>query len=104
MSAGFRISPEGDSTLVVELDERIDPGVNARAIRLADAIQYSGIEGIRDVVPTYRSVAVFFDPLRTSYQSLVNWVTRAASTVPEDVVEGSQVPIRVPVCYGEDLG
>jgi inhibitor of KinA len=56
------------------------------------------------VVPTYRSVAVFFDPLRTSYKSLVDWVTRAASAVPEGVVEQSQTLIRVPVCYDEDLG
>jgi len=103
-SLDFRISPEGDSTLVIEFDERVDPVVNARAIRLADAIQYSGIAGIRDVVPTYRSVAVFFDPLRTSYKSLVDWVTRAASAVPEGVVEQSQTLIRVPVCYDEDLG
>src|SRR4029450_5766065 len=88
-SADFRISREGDSTLIVEFDERIDPAVNARAIRLADAIQYSGIEGVRDVVPTYRSVSVFFDPLRTSNQSLVEWVTRAVSTVPDNGIESS---------------
>jgi KipI family sensor histidine kinase inhibitor len=103
-SADFRILPEGDSTLVIEFDERIDPVVNGRAIRLADAIQHSGVEGIRDVVPTYRSVAVFFDPLRTSYQGLVDWVTRAANAVPENGVEEPETPIRIPVCYDHDLG
>jgi inhibitor of KinA len=103
-AADFRISPEGDSTLVIEFDERVDPVINARAIRLAAAIQDSGIEGIRDVVPTYRSVAVFFDPLRTGYQSLVDWITRAATAGSENVVEESQTPIPVPVCYDEDLG
>jgi KipI family sensor histidine kinase inhibitor len=100
----FQVSSEGDSTLVIEFDDRVDPVVNARVIWLADAIQHAGIAGIRDVVPTYRSVAVFFDPLRTSYKNLVDWVTRAASAVPRGEVEQSQTLIRVPVCYDEDLG
>jgi allophanate hydrolase subunit 1 len=58
----FRIVPAGDSALIVEFEERIDPAVNARAIAVADAVRAAAIAGIRDVVPTYRSVAVYFDP------------------------------------------
>ena len=61
----IRIVPAGDSALIVEFEERIDPVVNARTIACAGAIQAAGIAGVRDVVPTYRSVAVYFDPLRT---------------------------------------
>ena len=38
VSARIRIVPAGDSALIVEFDERIDPGVNARAIALAEPI------------------------------------------------------------------
>jgi ferredoxin len=74
----FRIVPGGDSTLIVEFDERIDPGVNARAIACADAIQDARVPGVRDVVPTYRSVAIYFDPLHTDRDALTASLEREA--------------------------
>jgi len=98
----LRIVPAGDSALIVEFEERIDPAVNARAIALADAVRAAAIPGIRDVVPTYRSVAVYFDPLSTNYDALVASLERGAA---QPVAERShRVPIRIPVCYGGDLG
>jgi inhibitor of KinA len=98
----FRIVPAGDSALIVEFEERIDPAVNARAIAVADAIRGAAIPGIRDVVPTYRSVGVYFDPLSTNYDALVAGVERGAA---QPVVEPpDRVPVRIPVCYGSDLG
>jgi inhibitor of KinA len=98
-----RIVPAGDSALVVEFEERIDPGVNARAIALAEAIQGSGIAGIRDVVPTFRSVAVYFDPLRADYDKLVALLEQGAgaSLASEPAPSAS---VRIPVCYGGELG
>ena len=99
----FRVVPAGDSALIVEFEERIDPAVNARAVALADSIQAAAIAGVRDVVPTYRSVAVYFDPLSTNYGALVESLERgAAQPVPEPARD--RVPIRVPVCYGGELG
>ncbi len=93
----------GDAALFIELEERIDVAVNARAIALAEAVQGAGIAGVRDVVPTYRSVAVYFDPLRTNYEALVQ-------RIEHELAEPSAAPgaprplIRIPVCYGGDLG
>jgi KipI family sensor histidine kinase inhibitor len=102
MIAG-RIVHAGDSALIVEFDERIDPEVNARAIACAKAIQAAHVAGVRDVVPTYRSVAVYFDPLRTDHDALIGCLEReAASFTPAAAVE--RTPVRIPVCYGGDLG
>src|SRR5204863_4270691 len=70
-TGSFRVVEAGDSALIVEFEERIDPVVNDRAIAVAEAIQSAAIAGVRDVVPTYRSVAVYFDPLRTDYDRLL---------------------------------
>ena len=102
MSA-FRIVPAGDSAIVVEYEERIDPLVNARAIALADSLQAAAIAGVRDVVPTYRSVAVFFDPLRTNYDTLLERIERDAGRPAPDAARQAE-PLRIPVCYGGDLG
>jgi inhibitor of KinA len=99
----FRIVPAGDSAVVVEFEERIDPAINARAIALAGSLQAALIPGVRDVVPAYRSVALFFDPLRTDYDVLVERVEREAG---RPAVEAARQPdvLRIPVCYGGDFG
>ena len=99
----FRLIPAGDSALVLEFEERIDPAINARAVAVAGAVRAARIAGVRDVVPTYRSVAVFFDPLRTNYDALVATLERGARQPALDA-SGDRIPIRIPVCYGGDFG
>jgi KipI family sensor histidine kinase inhibitor len=99
----FQIVPVGDATLVVEFEERIDPAVNARAVATADALRSASIAGVRDVVPTYRSVAVYFDPLLTDHSELMRRLEEAAAAPPRGNRQ-DQTLIRVPVCYGGDFG
>ena len=102
MSA-FRIVPAGDSALIVEFEERIDPDVNARTIACAEGIQAARLAGVRDVVPTYRSVAVYFDPLRTDHDALLACLEREARR-PPTAASAVRPPVRIPVCYGGELG
>ena len=102
MSA-FRVVPAGDSAIVVEFEERIDPAINARAIALANALQAAGIAGVRDIVPTYRSVALFFDPLRTNHDALVGRIEREARRPAPDAAPQTAA-LRIPVCYGGEFG
>jgi len=99
----FRIVPVGDATMVVEFEERIDPAVNARAIAAAEALRAAAIPGVRDVVPTYRSVAVYYDPLLTDYERLV-WRLEDAIAAPAPAASIERAHVRVPVCYGGDFG
>ena len=99
----FRIVPVGDATMVVEFEERIDPAVNARAVATADALRAAAIAGVRDVVPTYRSVAVYFDPLLTDHGGLARRLEEAAAE-PLREEPTQHALIRVPVCYGGDFG
>jgi inhibitor of KinA len=103
MSTGYRIVPAGDSALIVEFEERIDPAVNARAIACADAIQAVNMPGVRDVVPTYRSVAIYFDPLRTDSDALLERIAHEAEHAVAPAATAS-TPVRIPVCYGGELG
>ena len=103
----YRIVSAGDAALAVEFEERIDPAVNARAIALSSAlsraIASAAMAGVRDVVPTYRSVTVYFDPLRNNNEALRALIDReAVRPVPPAVLEGES--LRIPVCYGGDFG
>lgn len=99
----LNVIPAGDSALVIEFEDRIDPDVNARAVRLADAVVGERIRGVRDVVPTYRSVAVYFDPLRVDYERLRNYLDAVDPDV-SGAADRSTETIRIPVCYGGELG
>ncbi len=71
--SAVRIVEAGDSGLVLELgvgeppnrQESVDAAVNARAIAIASTLRRRMIAGVRDVIPAFRSVTVFFDPLST---------------------------------------
>jgi inhibitor of KinA len=99
---GATIVHAGDSTVIVEFEERIDPAVNARAVALAEAVRAAGLPGVRDIVPTFRSVAIYFDPLRTDIEALSGVLDAGARSSPE--VPPASTPLRVPVCYGGAFG
>ena len=99
----FRIVAAGDSALIVEFEERIDPAVNWRVVTLAERLLADPIAGVRDIVPTFRSVAVYFDPLRTAHDILQARLEREAA-VPLKEVSRSRDVVRLPVCYGGEFG
>jgi KipI family sensor histidine kinase inhibitor len=92
----------GDSTIVLELEETIDPAVNARVIAIAAAARAANWPGVHDIVPTFRSVAVAFDPMRADLARIAAELERLAIAAPAPVEE--REPIAIPVCYGGDFG
>ncbi len=97
-----RIVRGGDSALTLELEDVIDPAVNARAVAAAAAVRTARVAGVRDVVAAFRSVTVYFDPVRTDVGSLEQVLSRAAASAPGARTPGRER--RLPVCYGGDLG
>lgn len=55
--------PSGDRALVFELGQSIDADVNARIIDLATRLEAAAWPGITEIVPTYRSLLVCYDPM-----------------------------------------
>jgi len=104
-----RIREAGDSALVLEVGAAqasplaglIDADVNARAIGIARALRQRGIRGVRDVVSTFRSVAVFFDPLSTDVAAVAAALHEETDAAPS---LSSGRSIEVPVIYGGDAG
>jgi KipI family sensor histidine kinase inhibitor len=97
-----RVLPAGDSAWLVELPERIDPVVNARAIEIARAVEQSALP-VTDVVVGYRSVMVYVDPLAPGAAGTAALLeTIAAAPSVETATEGTIVD--VPVCYDEPCG
>lgn len=98
--------PAGERGLVVEMGNVISPRVNGRVQRLAKRLSRRNLEGVIEVVPTYCSLLVTFDPLTLERSQLGEVIDRilAAETVAEAEQKREVRLVHVPVCYGGEFG
>ncbi|MFU8768824.1 MAG: 5-oxoprolinase subunit PxpB [Desulfotignum sp.] len=93
----------GDTGFLVEFGDGIDPAVNAKVRTMARALETDPQPGIREVIPTYRSLLFIYDPEITDPDRLFQVVQHLNATrAPEDAAPFKVVEI--PVCYGGDFG
>lgn len=98
-----RIVPAGDAALRLELPQRIDPQLNARAIAIAERLRHRCGSALRDVVVGYATLTVYFDPLIVDSTWLEAEMREAAGN-PGDPDVSRRSVIEVPVCYGGEFG
>lgn len=98
-----KIMPAGDAALVVEFGNIIDENVNAHVHALARKIEEQHIEGIMEVVPTFRSVLVQYDVFVCSYSQIRDVVHSLADNL--NVLDKTAKKIvKIPCCYGARFG
>ncbi|MBL8698768.1 MAG: 5-oxoprolinase subunit PxpB [Alphaproteobacteria bacterium] len=102
MSDDIRIKPAGDSALVVEFEERIDPAVSARVLELDRAVVAAALPGVLETLPTYRTLLLRFDPLASDPAAIAAAVAKLAAAARGDAKPGRIW--RIPVAYGGALG
>ena len=98
-----KIMCAGDSAVVIEFGDSIDMKINARVQQLRRYIENSHLYGIVELVPTYRSLAIYFDPLAVGDMGLFFEKLKAWPKVPRRNFQGGLV-IVIPVCYGGKFG
>ncbi len=97
-----RFLRQGESGLVVEFGDRIDPTLVAQVRSLENALQRENIAAIRETIPTYRSLLIAYDPLQLHFDDLKHEVERLLQHVSHETAEAEVVEI--PVCYGGLFG
>ena len=70
MTASPRFLANGDTVMVVEFGEGIDLKTSSQVTALATHINSLGLNGINDLVPTFRSLAIHYDPTYLSFDIL----------------------------------
>ena len=99
----FRLTSLGDSAITVEFGDEINPRINARVIAFATAIARQEWKGILDIVPTYRSVTIYFDPLHWNISALRNRLKKLPR-LRSDGISPDGTLHTIPVLYGRDWG
>jgi KipI family sensor histidine kinase inhibitor len=100
-----RLLDAGDGGLVVELGSSISEVTNLRVIALGDALGRLALPGIIEIVPTYRSLLILFDPLTLSRATLRDEVRRLWPPCIEDSERRGHwcVPVLYGGAHGADL-
>lgn len=92
-----RFLANGDRACSVEFGDSVDRAIAARVVSLARRISRLQIDGIVELVPTFRSLLIHFDPDRVSQDHIRE---RALDELEEP--EGASGPARrwtIPACY-----
>src|SRR5947207_12228556 len=97
-----RLLPSGDSAVTVEFARDIDGDANARVLALDRALAQTPVAGIRETVPTYRSLLVHYDPVEIDFDTL-NVRLRALASLPAPAAANAK-RWRIPVTYGGEHG
>lgn len=96
----------GDSALLVEFGDRLDPAINNAAIAFDARLREAALAGVGESAPTIRSVLVRFDPLELPPADLR---ARIAELLGERDWLAAPPPARrslwrIPACYGAEYG
>lgn len=109
-----RINPLGENCLLVSFGDAIDPDIHARVKRLADYLGQHPFHGFVEYVISYRSLAVFYEPLEVAQhyspdgdQTIFETVSHILDTYVQLAQSVTSTPSRlveIPVCYDEEFG
>jgi inhibitor of KinA len=100
-----RILNAGDSALVVEFGDAVDAAINQSVYDFTAALESADRPGIGEIIPTYRSALVNFDPLVITHSEMEAVIGDAISrsSVAESH-ERESLTFTLPVLYGGDDG
>ncbi|MGO1470162.1 MAG: 5-oxoprolinase subunit PxpB [Tissierella sp.] len=93
----------GDKSLVVEFGNSISPGINAKIRSMVEVLDTEKIEGINEIIPTYRSILVLYDPLIIGFKELVEKLKIKENDL-KDSKESEITIIELPTVYGGEYG
>jgi len=96
-----RFLAAGDRALVVEFGDRIDRTLSEEVLRLDAGLRSSGLAGVVETVPTFRSLMMHYDPLVTTSAALEHAISSLLDREPGSRSTGTLW--RVPVCYDGEL-
>jgi len=102
--ASTRYLPFGDTALLIEFGDAISLELNRKVVALNEAILKADVLGVEELVPTYRSLLVRYDPLRTTYEKLLFRIKEVEENMTESTTEVVGRRARVPVVYGGEYG
>lgn len=102
--ATLHFAPVGDKAVTAVFGDTIDPAINRRIRHTVQALQSEVGQTIEEMVPTYSSILVIYDPLQKSYADICEMITQAAEDVGHTTEAGTVRVVEIPTVYGGEYG
>lgn len=93
----------GDKAIVLEFGNEISQKVNLLVRKTYYCISKGNIEGIEEMVPTYRSLIIYYNPQKVKYANLSKKLKELEKSVTEITLPASHFT-EIPVLYGGEYG
>lgn len=103
MYSEIKFIPSGDKSLVMEFGNSISPEINEKIRNMVMAIDQSNFPGILEIIPTYRSILIIYDPILVEFTSLINYLKEIVNSLG-DSSDGEARIIELPTVYGGEYG
>jgi len=97
----YRIA--GDRGLLVEYGDRIDLAINRKVRSMAVLLDQSPPNGIIEVIPTYRSLLIVYDPAETVPETIQTGLETLEGRLADIEIPPPKT-VEIPVCYGGEFG
>lgn len=91
----------GDSGLIMKFGDIISEDIHEKIYSYCGMLKHEGIEGVYDIVPTYATIMVCYDPTTIDYHELVHRI-KEMKYEPGSVKEKNVIDI--PTLYGGEMG
>ena len=95
----IRYLTAGDKAIVLEFGNKINKETNLLVRKMHYCISKKNIVGIEEMVPTYRSLIIYYNPQEIKYKNLIQRFKRIQNSIPEITIPIAQVT-EIPVLYG----
>jgi inhibitor of KinA len=98
-----RYLPAGHEGVVIEFGNEIHPDTHQRVYAMARAVEDVQIRGIGEIIPSYRSLLVVYNPSEISFRGLKQELKR----IEENLSHGKTLEhrrVEIPTVYGGEFG
>ena len=98
-----RILPVGDAALTVEFGNSIHPDLNKKVYALERTLELHALPGLVEMIPTYRSLLIHFDPLIDTFETMKGNIQGFLYNL-QPIQPQKYRTIPIPTVYGGEFG
>lgn len=103
MNRGLTYQPCGDHAVIIKVKDEISEEVHNQVRTLSHCIENGDFAEVTEIIPSYGSLLVIYNPLQTSYSELLSRFKNELEVLSNTRLQPAKV-LHIPVCYGGDFG
>jgi len=93
----------GDSCVFMEIGDEISIKIHQKVKGIFNYLKTKNVTGVKDITPAYRSINIYYDPLKIATKEIISHLTKAEKIAKEIPVKTAR-RIFVPTIFGGKYG